>query len=77
LRSGALRPRPDTLVGYLDEYAFFPFLEGLGLNPRAALTPAMEGTFTDLRQLLPEIAEDPNAAEWRVLLPVIGVQRGS
>ncbi len=62
------------LAGHFDEYAFFPFLEGLGPDPRAALTPAMEGTAVDLRRVLPEIAEDPNTAEWRVLLAVIAVQ---
>lgn len=64
------------LAGHFDEYAFFPFLEGIGLDPRQELTPKMAPAARALGDLLPQITDNGNTAEWRVLLSVSYVQAG-
>jgi hypothetical protein len=61
------------LAGHFDEFAFLPFLEGLGLNPRRELSDLNPGRLA-LEGLLDEIRRNDQSAEWRVLLAVTYVQ---
>lgn len=60
------------LAGHFDEFAFFPFLEGIGLAPRRQLTD-WRPTLTQMKAFLEEIRAG-ETLEWRVLLPVIYLQ---
>jgi hypothetical protein len=62
------------LAGHFDEYAFFPFLEGIGLDPRRELTPTLGPASRAFENLLPQITQDGATADWRVLLSVTYVQ---
>lgn len=61
------------MAGHFDEFAFFPFLEGLGLNPRRELSDLNPGRWA-LEGPLPEIRRTGQSAEWPVLLAVTYVQ---
>ncbi len=62
------------LAGHFDEAAFFPFLEGIGLAPRAEISDAMPLTARLLRRELPAIVADGPTEYWRAALPVMYVQ---
>ena len=56
------------LGGHFDEYAFFPFLEKLGLNPRAAIQAALQPQQEALRRVP---MEELNTTKYRVGLSVV------
>ena len=62
------------LAGHFDEFAFFPVLEGMGLDPRGQILPTLEPARLALENLLPEIQHDGPTDEWKVLLSVTHVQ---
>lgn len=60
--------------GHFDEHAFFPFLEGIGLNPRSEVLPTLEPEMKRLEELLPDIERQGETAQWRVVLSAKFVQ---
>jgi hypothetical protein len=62
------------LSGHFEEYAFFPFLENLGLNPRGVLTATLDQSAQMLPTMLPRIERNGLTAKWRVRLSTLFVQ---
>lgn len=58
----------QALNGFFDEHAFFPFLEGLGLDPRAQITARMGPTAAALEAQIDEIQREGFTETWRVNL---------
>ena len=62
------------IAGCLDEHAFFPFLEGIGLTPRNEVGAAIQNTARMLDLHIPVIREDGATDYWRVVLSANYVQ---
>jgi hypothetical protein len=64
----------NGLSGFFEEHAFFPFLEGLGLDPRSLISPNIEQYASRLPEMLPRIERDWAPAAKRVVLAALFVQ---
>ena len=64
----------QALNGFFDEHASFPFLEGLGLDPRAQITARMATTAAALEAQIDEIQREGFTESWRVNLAAAYVQ---
>lgn len=64
----------QALSGFFDEHACFPFLEGLGLDPRGQITPRMGPTAAALEAQIDEIQREGFTESWRVNLAAVYVQ---
>ena len=62
------------LSGHFEEHAFFPFLENLGLDPRAPLTTTIDQSGRMLPTMLPRIEQNGRTAKWKVRLSTLFVQ---
>jgi hypothetical protein len=62
------------LSGFFEESAFFPVLEGLGLNPREPITRSIEASGNVLLARLDEIERDDATEYWTVVLASLYVQ---
>jgi hypothetical protein len=63
----------DQIGGHFEEHTFFPFLEGLGFTPRAAIDVAMAAA-ADLKARIKRVKEEGNTAVLRVLLAAKYIQ---
>lgn len=64
----------QALSGFFDEHAFFPFLEDLGLDPRAPIGARMVPTARALEAQIDEIHREGFTETWRVNLGAAYVQ---
>ena len=64
----------QALSGFFDEHAFFPFLESLGLDPRAPIGARMEPTARALEAQMHDIQREGFTEAWRVNLAAAYVQ---
>lgn len=67
-------PALQRLSGHFDEYAFFPFLEDLGLSPRGDVAPALQPQLEAIEELIPKLQQERDNPRWRIQLPVVFVQ---
>lgn len=62
------------IAGHFDEHAFFPFLEGIGLHPRAEVASIMPQTARMLEEAIADVEREDPTDYWRVTLSAIFAQ---
>jgi hypothetical protein len=68
------RAHLQALSGFFDERTAFPFLEQLGLDPRAVITPRLGATANSIEAQMAQIEHDGTTEFFRVVLGTIYVQ---